>query len=287
MSAASSIAPARFAVTPFHAALGAEIGGFPLGSATPDDFAALCAALRRHLVLRLRGTALTDAPHVALSRQFRAFGGGDADAPPSRIWRITNLKNPDGTPAGVLGDGEVTWHSDGWFYERPFAVSILRAEIVPPAGGNTHFSNTYAALDTLPQHLRRAIAGRAIHHQTVYAEGGELHIGRQHPPSPDMRTWAGVDHPMERLARGAERRCLYLGRRKLASIPDMPLDEGQALLDALWHHATRPDLIWTQVWQPGDLLIWDNRVVLHKRDPFDPGHRRLLHRTSEVGERPV
>ena len=250
-------------------------------------------------MLRLRGTSLTDGEHADFSRQFRpladtgATGGDSARAsttrpdPPSAILRVTNLRNPDKTPAGVLGDGEVSWHSDGWFKERPFAVSVLRALVVPEQGGDTHFSDMHAALATLPAHLRAAIAGRAIHHQTVYTESDELRPGMAPPASADIRTWPGVDHPIVRRPAGADRPALYLGRRKRACIPGLPPDESEAILDALWQHATRPALIWTQRWRAGDLLIWDNRCLLHKRDAFDPGSLRLLHRTSEAGERPV
>lgn len=280
-----------FEVRPSGGPLGADVAGFAADHATLDEIGRLQVALRRHLVLRLRDTALTDAAQAALSRQFRtlssdAAAGDTAAGPPSAILRVTNMKNLDGTPTGVLGDGEVSWHTDGWFKERPFAVATLRALIVPAAGGDTHFSNMHAAYDTLPGPLRAAVAGRSIHHQTVYTEAGPLRPGMSPPANADIRTWPGVDHPIMRLPAGAGRPCLYLGRRKQACIAGLPLDESEAMLDALWHHATQDALIWTQHWRVGDVLIWDNRCVLHRRDAFDPNSARLLHRTSEVGERP-
>lgn len=276
-------------ILPGAGALGADIAGFtPADAESAAGVAWLIAALRQHPVLRLRGAAWTDAAQVALSTRLRALTGADpAGAPPGTLLRVTNLAAPDGTPLGVLGDGEVSWHSDGWFREQPFAVATLRALVVPPSGGDTHFSDMTAALDTLPAALREAIAGRAIHHQTVYTEAGPLRQGMAHPPSPDIRTWAGVDHPVIRRPALVERPCLYLGRRKQASIIGLPPDDSEALLDALWQHATNPALVWTQIWQTGDLLIWDNRRVLHKRDAFDAASVRLMHRTCEAGERPV
>lgn len=277
-------------IRPNQGPLGADVIGFAFAACTSDEIARLRAALRRHLVLRFRDTALTDAEHAQLSSHFRpaADGSWRASGPPyCELLPVTNMKNADGSPAGVLGDGEVNWHTDGWFREHPFAISILRSVTLPERGGDTHFSNMYAAYDSLPSSLLDAVAGRAIHHQTIYTDDGGLRMGMSAPASDDMRTWPGVDHPICRTPAGSHRKCLYLGRRRYASIRDLPLAEGEALLDALWRHATRPELIWTQTWRSGDMLMWDNRCVLHMRDAFDPNVLRLLRRTSEEGERPV
>ena len=271
-------------ILPGTGALGADIAGFtPADAESATGIAWLIGTLRQHPVLRLRGAAWTDAAQIALSTGLRALTGADPAAMlPGAVLRVTNLAAPDGAPLGVLGDGEVSWHSDGWFREQPFAVATLRALVVPPAGGGTHFSDMTAALDTLPAALRAAITGQAIHHQTVYTEAGPLRQGMTHPPSPDIRTWAGVDHPVIRRPALADRPCLYLGRRKQASVIGLPPDASDALLDALWQHATRPALVWTQRWQTGDLLIWDNRRVLHRRDAFDPASVGSRHRTGRI-----
>jgi taurine dioxygenase len=82
------------------------------------------------------------------------------------------------------------------------------------------------------------------------------------------------------------RKCLFLGRRRNSYVVDLPLEESEALLDALWGHATQPRFAFRQQWQVGDLMIWDNRCTLHRRDPFDPNARRVMHRTQIKGDRP-
>ena len=197
------------------------------------------------------------------------------------------MKKPDGSAAGDLGDGEVRWHTDTWFKERPPAGSFLRALTVPADGGNTHFISMYRAYDTLPEQLRRAITGRAIHHQTVYDGRGDVRMGMVVPDSDDVRTWPGMDHPIARRHGESGRIGLFLGGRRHASIVGLPPDESAALLDAVWAHTEDDGQAWTQHWQEGDLVAWDNRCTMHKRDAFDPDSIRIMHRTTAEGERPV
>jgi taurine dioxygenase len=95
-------------------------------------------------------------------------------------------------------------------------------------------------------------------------------------------------HPIVRTHGETGRKALYLGgQRKHSWIVDMPLDESRALVDELWSHVGRPEYVWTQVWRVGDMVMWDNRCVTHRRDAFDPSTLRLMHRTAIRGERPV
>ena len=283
----------RFRVVPSGAPLGADIIGFPFSGYTAEDVAVLQQAWLEHLVLRFRGCRLDDAGQVRFSKEFgkpvihpRQLQNGAHGSHPE-ILLISNAKNPDGSAAGDLGDGEVRWHTDTWFKERPPAGSFLRALKIPPEGGDTHFINMYRAYDTLPVTVRRAVAGRAIHHQTVYDGRGEVRMGMTVPDGSDVRTWPGVDHPIARRHGGSGRICLFLGGRRHASVVGLPPDESAALLDALWSHAEDDGQAWTQRWQEGDLVAWDNRCTMHKRDAFDPGSTRVMHRTTAEGERPA
>lgn len=283
----------RLQVRKLGDSLGAEIAGFRFRDYTPDDIAAVRAAWLEHVVLRFRDTDLDDPAQIRFSAEFgppvihpRQLQEGAHGAHPE-ILTISNMKKPDGSPAGDLGDGEVHWHTDTWFKERPPAGSFLRALAVPPTGGDTHFMNMYAVYDSLPQALKAAIANRCIHHQTVYDGRGDVRLGMTAPDSDDVRTWPGVDHPIVRRHAESGRNCLYLGGRRHASIVGLPPDESATILGQLWAEAAQEDFTWTQVWQAGDLVCWDNRCAMHKRDAFDPAANRLMHRTTAEGERPM
>ena len=283
----------RFGVRPTGGALGADIEGFPFADYTEGDIAAVRQAWLDHLVLRFRDCRLDDPAHIRFSAQFgppvihpRQMQQGAHGSHPE-ILAISNLKKADGSAAGDLGDGEVNWHTDTWFKERPPAGSFLRALQVPPEGGDTHFLNMYAAYDTLDAATKQAIAGRSIHHQTVYDGRGEVRLGMTVPESDDVRTWPGVDHPIARRHGESGRVCLFLGGRRHASIVGLPPDESADLLDRLWAHAGDDRFTWTQQWRADDMVAWDNRCTMHRRDAFDPASIRLMHRTTAEGERPA
>jgi taurine dioxygenase len=280
-------------IRPSGAALGADVVGFPFGDYTADDIAVVRSAWLQHLVLRFRETGLDDPTQIRFSAAFgppvihpRQLQQGAHVGHPE-ILTISNLVKPDGSPAGDLGDGEVNWHTDTWFRERPPAGSFLRAIEIPPSGGNTQFLNMYRAYETLPATLKTAVDGRCIHHQTVYDGRGDVRLGMTVPDTDDVRLWPGVDHPIVRTHGESGRKCLYLGGKRLASIVGMDLNEGGEIIDALWQHAVNPDFVWTQVWAADDLVGWDNRCTMHRRDAFDPATVRLMHRTTAQGERPV
>lgn len=284
---------ARFAVRPSGAALGADIEGFPFTEFTCDDIAGVRAAWHEHLVLRFRDCDLDDPAQIRFSAEFgppvvhpRQLQQG-AHAGHKEILVVSNLLNPDGSAAGDLGDGDVNWHTDTWFRERPPAGSFLRAIRLPPDAGNTQFLNMYRAYETLPAALKSMVAGRKIHHQTVYDGRGDVRMGMTVPDNDDPATWPGVDHPIVRTLPSVSRSCLFLGGRRCASVVGLPRDESEALIDALWAHATNDGFTWTQIWREGDLVAWDNRCTMHRRDRFDPATIRLMHRTTAEGERPV
>lgn len=284
----------RFTVEPTGGSLGADIVGFPFDDFTEEDVAALRRAWIDHLVVRFRGQAISDEDQIRFSAMIGPFvihprqlqeGKHDTHR---EILVISNAKRADGSPAGDLGDGEVEWHTDTWFKERPPAAALLRAIRIPEAGGDTSFANMYRAYETLPEALKTAIEGRAIHHQTVIDGRGDVRLGMTRPESDDVRTWPGVDHPIVRTHGESGRQGLYLGGgRKHSSIVGLPLDEGREIIAALWAHATQDAFVWTQSWQQDDMIMWDNRCTMHRREAFDPGSIRLMHRTTAEGERPV
>ena len=190
----------------------------------------------------------------------------------------------NGQAIGVLRDAEVVWHSDNSYREQPLSYSALYALEVPESGGNTGFANMYLALETLDPALRQRIEGRTLKHDMTYNSAGDLREGFQ--PVSDVREAPGPSHPIVRTHPETGYDALYLGRRPNAYINGLSIEESEALLNALWAHATRPEHTWRHEWRPGDILVWDNRCVMHHRDPFDAGARRVMHRVQCAGDKP-
>jgi taurine dioxygenase len=190
----------------------------------------------------------------------------------------------NGQPIGQLGAYEAVWHTDMSYVAAPPSASALYSLEAPPSGGNTGFCNMYLAYDTLPAGLRHDIEGRLCRHDASRNSAGELRRGFVDAPDPTQVV--GAEHPVVRTHPVTGRKALFLGRRPNAYIPGLPLADSEALLDALWAHCTKPEFAWYQQWRKGDLILWDNRCVMHRRDAFDPAARRVMHRTQIKGDRP-
>jgi taurine dioxygenase len=142
----------------------------------------------------------------------------------------------------------------------------------------------YLAYETLPEEVQRQVGGRFCRHDASRNSAGELRRGFTEVNDP--RQAPGADHPIIRTHPVTGRKAIFLGRRRNAYIQGLQLEESEQLLDALWTHATRSELTWYQQWRVGDLVLWDNRCVMHRRDEFDPNTRRLMHRSQIKGDRP-
>ena len=279
-------------VVPSGMALGAEIKGVDLRTLSTEAFARIKQAFHEHLVLAIRGQDLTDPDLIDFGKRFGALeppgmsiiGKPYLDDYPD-VLVISNLKSDEGTPLGNLGDGEAIWHTDMSYRDVPCSAAILHAWEVPPSGGDTSFANQYLAYETLPQDLQDKIDGRIMVHDETYNSGGQLRKGFKEVTDP--REAPGARHPIVRTHPVTERKCLYLGRRRNGCILGLDLDDSEETLDRLWAHATQPSLAWTHQWRKGDVLIWDNRCVLHRRDAFDPTARRMMHRVQIRGELPA
>jgi taurine dioxygenase len=276
------------AIFPSGKPLGAEIRGLDLKAIANADFAAIQRAWNDHSVLVFRGQQLTDDDLIAFSRRF-----GDLDWAPVQetgrrfveghpeIYVVSNVV-VNGEPIGSLGAGEATWHTDMSYLEIPPKASMLYALEVPPTGGNTYFCGMYHAYESLPDALKRRIAGRMLKHDGTYNSGGYLRQGVA--AGDDPMTSPGAWHPLVCTHPETKRRTLYLGRRRNAYVQGLPLAESEMLLDELWAIATREEFAWWNEWQVGDVVLWDNRSTMHRRDPFDPATRRIMHRTQIKSE---
>jgi taurine dioxygenase len=266
-------------------ALGAEVSGVDLSQPiAPELFARIREAWLEHMVLRFRAQKLTDPQLLGFSRNF-----GELDPPgPNPLGRpflpdhpemnvISNIKE-GGVPIGGLGDGEAIWHADMTYIERPPMAAILYAIEVPPSGGDTYWANMALAYETLPAGLKRRIEGLQAVHDATYNSAGAMRKGYQEVTDP--RTAPGARHPLVRAHPESGQKSLFLGRRRNSYIVGFALEESERLLDELWRHATQPGFTWRQQWRAGDVVVWDNRCTLHRRDAFDPAARRLMHRTQ-------
>jgi taurine dioxygenase len=274
-------------VAPTGAALGAEIGGVDLCRIDAAQFSALRRAFSEHSVLLVRDQRLEDDDLIAFSRRL-----GPLDCAPVQengrrfvpgkpeIYVVSNVVE-NGVAIGSLGAGEAAWHTDMSYVEAPPMASLLYAIEVPAAGGDTSFCSMYAAYDALPAALKERIGGLSIKHDGTYNSGGYVRAGLA--ASDDPRTSPGAVHPLVRVHPESGRIYLYLGRRRNAYIRGLELAQSEALLDELWDYATRPQNIWTHRWGAGDVVLWDNRSTMHRRDPFDPAGRRIMHRTQIKG----
>ena len=142
----------------------------------------------------------------------------------------------------------------------------------------------YAAYDSLDAETKQRIGGYTCIHDASRNSVGELRRG--YADITDPRETVGARHPLVRTHPVTGRKGLFLGRRRGAYIPGLSVEDSEALLDRLWAHATQPAYTWTQVWQEGDLVLWDNRCALHRRDDFDDRYERIMHRTQICGDKP-
>lgn len=280
-----------FRIKPTGAALGAEIVGIDLRHLDDRAFAALRSAWTEHAVLLFRDQRLSPDDLIAFSRRFGELdhapiqenGQLFADGRPE-LYVVSNVLGADGQPIGSLGAGEAVWHTDMSYLPAPPIASMLYALEVPPTGGDTHFSSMYAVFEHLPAALRAQATGRRVKHDGTYNSGGFLRAGVA--ATDDPRTAPGHLHPLVCRHPESGRRMLYLGRRRLAYVDGLDIEASEALLDALWAEASRPEHAWRHQWRVGDLVLWDNRCTMHRRDPFDPAFRRVMHRTQVRGVAP-
>ncbi|HZV67848.1 MAG TPA: TauD/TfdA family dioxygenase [Telluria sp.] len=280
-----------FDIRPFAAPLGAEVLGLDLSQPVgADDFTRIHRAHLDHHVLVFRDQRITPTQQVEFSRRFgrlqihvlRQF---QLPSDPE-VLIISNIKE-DGQPIG-LGDAGHYWHSDLSYKAVPSLGSMLHAQELPRDGGDTLFANQHTAWDTLPEYLKRAVEGRSAEHSYLakYAE-----LQQRNPWRPNL-TQAQIDevvpavHPMVRTHPETGRRALFVSEHFTTRVIGIPEHESRALLDELFAHSTRPELVYRHQWQPRDMVFWDNRSLMHLAAGCPEDQRRMLYRTTIEGDAP-
>jgi taurine dioxygenase len=273
---------------PLTAAVGAEVTGVDLAAPTDADLAEIERVWHRQGALLFRDQRLADDDLLRFSRRL-----GELDPPPNQehgrlsppgypdIYVVSNVLDEKGQPIGALGAGEAVWHTDMSYLEVPPDASMLYALEVPPEGGDTWICSMEAAWATLPEALKARVLGRRIKHDGTYNSGGFLRKGVE--PSDDPHKAPGAWHPAVCVHPFTGAPSLYLGRRRNSYVEGLAPADSAALLDALWAHIESPGLSYAHKWSVGDLLLWDNRTTMHRRDPFDANTRRVMHRTQIKG----
>tara|TARA_R110002110_G_scaffold3104_11_gene15945 strand:+ start:10961 stop:11818 length:858 start_codon:yes stop_codon:yes gene_type:complete len=280
-------------IIPTGAALGAEVRGLDLSKPLSGDaFEAVRQAWYDHIVLLFRGQKISDDDLIRFSRHFGTLdiapasatdmAGGQKKSRPE-IWIISNVVE-NGKPIGALGDKEAEWHTDMSYVAEPPMASVLYSLEIPSSGGDTSFANMYMALEELPADLRAAVETRIVRHDASTTSTGELRAGAH--AVADVRAAPGAKHPAIRTHPETGGKALYLGRRLNGYLEGYGVEESEVLLDRLWAHCAKPQFSWTHRWALGDLLIWDNRVAIHRRDSFAQSARRVMHRTQIKGDAP-
>ena len=270
--------------------LGGEIVDLDISNKlTQDQINFINQSWDERLVLVFKKQNLDDHKLINFSKYF-----GELDPPGPNPYGITflpefpeinvisNVKNEQGTPIGNLGDGEAVWHADMTYLQLPPKAGILYALEVPENQGNTHFANMALAYNELPNKLKEKIDDKILIHDSAHNSAGMLRKGYSEVDNPSETP--GARHPMVITDKNTNKKLLFLGRRPHAYIIGLELEESENLLNEIWEHATQEKFTWTQKWEKGDLLMWKNLNVLHKRDAFNPNTRRVMHRTQIKGE---
>ena len=267
---------------------GAEITGVNLSRPlSPALKALILQALRDHHVLAIRDQDLSQVQQHAFSRHFGELEEHVARHSDPRygiVHSVTNFDD-DGNPTETPDTrGNYFWHTDKSYHSVPSFLTMLHAVELPPEGDDTQFANMVQAYGALPDETKRRIAGlRCIHSW----EASRLASGSRPASEAEIRERPPVVHPLVRTHPDTGEKALYIGTHA-AGIAGMPAAEGRALLADLLAHATQPDFVYAHRWRPGDLVIWDNRCLLHRAiaNYAMATHRRVLHRTVVRGAVP-
>ena len=279
-----------FTTRPLSAKLGAEVSDVALAEDISDDvFDAIYQAFLRYQVLLFPPQELPPDRQVKLARRFgevqiHVMNQYHADGHPE-LYRLSNLDD-QGRPNGKHPDkGTLYWHTDGSWRRVTGQATIIYGEVVPEIGGETHFSDMYGAYERLDPVWKARIANlRAMHNldfSRTRRHGVDLMTDAQRQDSPP------VEHPVVRTHPETGRKCLYLGDHA-ESIVGMPYEEGRALIEELNALAIHPDLTYEHRWTPKQLILWDNRCVMHRATPYDSVTQgRVVRRCTVIGEVPV
>jgi taurine dioxygenase len=280
----STSALAGIQIKPVSSAIGSDVSGVDLSQPLSDaEFRRIEQAWHDGLILVFHGQQLEEEDQVGFCERFGTLAGvlnkhtGGGHHP--SVMYISNIKE-NGKLIGALPDGEMFFHSDQCYVERPAMATMLYAMEIPSKGGDTLFANMYKAYETLPAELKKKLDGLKAENVYDYEasgtkRGSKIKEGVKHFAHPVFRT-----HPV------TKRKALYVNRLMTDHIVGLPIEESNEILNFLFDHAENPEFVYTHQWKVGDVILWDNRCSLHARSDFDASERRKLRRITVLGEKP-
>ncbi|HVA14904.1 MAG TPA: TauD/TfdA family dioxygenase [Stellaceae bacterium] len=281
------------AAEPLHPLFAARITGLDMTRPlTPDEVSEVCALMDRYAVcVYPNATPLTNEQHIAFARHLGPMQRGRVLTVTGRKERlgawpelvdVGNL-DPDGTiqapdsRARAFNNGNRLWHTDMSFHPNRATYSALNAHRVPPADGDTEFADERAAYDALPPGLKDRIEGLVASHSIWHSR---MLSGFPEPTAEEVASRPPAEHRIAQTHPTSGRKTLYLASHA-SHILGMPVDEGRALLKELTDFATQRRFVYRHQWTRGDVVIWDNRCVMHRATPFeDLAYPRDLRRTT-------
>ena len=283
-------------VTPRHPALGAEIRGIDMRRPMdPETFKAVHDAWMKHLVVVFPDQPVTDQEHVAFTRHFgepEIFHQTSLHLRSDRVREIFLVSNVDendrlmtpAEPSQKQLSSSRQWHTDSSYRTTPSVGSLLHGIEISRTGGITQFINMYMVYDELPDGLRREVEGRKARH-----DFGMLHklVGNPPPTKEEAAAMPPAWHPLVRRHPVTGRKSLYISSIYNDAIEGLEEGASRRLIEELSDFAAQPKYMYRHVWEPHDVLMWDNRCTVHAVTPHDPTERRVMHRTTIVGSEPV
>jgi alpha-ketoglutarate-dependent 2,4-dichlorophenoxyacetate dioxygenase len=285
------------AIRPLHPVFVGEVSGLDITRPlTPEEVAAIEAGMDRCAVLVFRDQRITDEQQMVFSRHFGALEdarGGNITRPEDRrlpvgMNDVSNLGR-DGQPLErdsrqhLFNLGNLLWHSDSSFRVVPAKYSLLSARVVNPTGGNTEFADMRAAYDALDAATRAEIEDLVCEHSLMYSRGL---LGMSDFTAEERAMFRPVRQRLVRTHPVTGRKSLYLASHA-GAIVGMPMPEARILLRDLTEHATQPRFVYVHAWRPWDLVMWDNRQVMHRGRRYDQRQPRDMRRTTLAGDAPT
>ena len=276
-------------LSPLHPVFVAEVQGIDLRRPIDADLAAeIEAALDEFAVLVFRDQVLDESRQMAFTRAL-----GPVDMGLLKVLQrrsrfkeagMIDISNVDlesqilarDDPRLITMLANQLWHSDSSFKQPPAKYSLLLACIVPEPGGETEFADMRAAYKALPDTLKAEIEGLVAEHSAFHSR---IQLGDQQYTPEDLAKYPTVAWPIVRTHPGSQRKTLFIGAHA-THIVGWPVPEGRLLLAELLEHATQRRFVYRHTWRPGDLVIWDNRAVLHRGRRYDLSRRRELRRST-------